>query len=125
MKKIIIKSDKVSLPAELFDTPTANTIYNMLPIKGMASDWGEEIYFDVYRQIELEDDAREDVEVGELGYWPVGSAFCIFYGRTPISDNNKPKAYSPVNVFGKIIGDATLFRQVEPGEIISVEKFEG
>ena len=124
MKRINIKTDTVSLEAEIYDTPTGNKIFNILPLKGMASVWGEEVYFDIEIKIDMEEDARDEVEVGELGYWPVGTAFCIFFGHTPVSDNDKPQAYSPVNVFGKIIGDATVLRSVEPGDIIDIEAKE-
>ena len=59
---------------------------------------------------------------GELGYWPVGNAFCIFFGPTPISTGNEIKPASAVNIFGKIIGDATVFKQVASGTPVRVEK---
>ena len=66
------------------------------------------------------DDAVAEVEVGTLAYWPPGSAFCIFWGPTPVSTSDKPKAYSPVNILGEIIGDATLFQSIKPGQIVTV-----
>jgi len=60
------------------------------------------------------------VAVGDLGYWPTGSAFCIFFGPTPVSQDDEPRAYSPVNVFGKILGNAQVFRQVGSGSSIRV-----
>ena len=68
----------------------------------------------------MEPEAKEIVAVGDLGYWPTGSAFCIFFGPTPVSQNDMPRAYSPVNVFGKILGDAQVFRQVSSGSSIRV-----
>jgi len=68
----------------------------------------------------LENDARPEVEVGDLGYWPSGPAFCIFFGPTPVSRDEKPRAYSPVNIFGRIIGDSTLFKTVSNGSNIRV-----
>ena len=104
---IQIEVSRLVLQAELYDTPTARGILKALPIDGQANVWGEEIYFEIPPQLELEAGAREEVQVGELGYWPVGNAFCIFFGPTPVSQGDQPRAYSPVNVFGKIIGDST------------------
>jgi hypothetical protein len=72
--------------------------------------------------IAKESDARADVEVGELGYWPVGHAFCIFFGPTPVSSGAKPRAASPVNIFGQIIGDATQLRIVPDGAKVLVKR---
>lgn len=115
MSHIIITAGPVTLEAELNDSPTAQAIWDALPITGRANTWGDEIYFEIPVKAEQEPDARQDVEVGELGYWPVGRAFCIFFGPTPVSTGLKPRAYSPVNVVGCVLGDATAFRQVPDG----------
>lgn len=120
MGKIKIEVEDLSLEAELNETPTAQKILNILPIEGSANVWGEEIYFDIPLTAELEPDAREDVEVGDLGYWPVGPAFCIFFGPTPVSSGDTPRAYSPVNVFGKVVGDAKQFKTVASGAKIRI-----
>jgi len=67
-------------------------------------------------------DARQEVGIGDLGFWPAGDAFCIFFGPTPVSTSEIPKAYSPVNVFGHILGDATELRKVSSGDEIKVTK---
>jgi hypothetical protein len=127
MEKIIIEIENLAVPAELKDTPTAQKILKLLPIEDRANVWGEEIYFDIALQAELEPDASEEVQVGDLGYWPAGPAFCIFFGPTPVSRGNQPRAYSPVNVFGHVRGDAGQFKAVKAGAKISVtiaeEKF--
>jgi len=104
------------MPAELNDNPTARQIWEALPIEGRANLWGDEIYFSIPVDADQEADARTDVDVGELGYWPVGSAFCIFFGPTPASSGNRPRAASPVNILGNVVGDATQFRRVKNGE---------
>jgi len=71
-----------------------------------------------------EKDARDLVAVGELGYWPPGSAFCIFFGRTPASTDERPRAASPVNILGKIQGDATVFKAVSSGTRVTLDKAE-
>jgi len=116
MNKIVIQAGGVSMPAELNDSPTARQIWEALPIEGHANLWGDEIYFSIPVDADQEADARTDVDVGELGYWPVGTAFCIFFGPTPASSGNRPRAASPVNILGNVVGDATQFRRVKNGE---------
>lgn len=120
MKKIKIHVNGMILEAELKDTPTAEMILNSLPLEEHANVWGEEIYFMIPMQLDLEADAREEMEIGDMAYWPSGPAFCIFFGPTPVSTNEKPRAYSPVNVFGKIIGDSTILKNVPQGAVIKV-----
>lgn len=122
MPKIIIEVGDLRQEAELNDSKTAQEIYDNLPLDGSVNVWGEEIYFDVKVKLGLEPDARADVEVGELGYWPSGPAFCVFFGPTPSSTGHKPRAYSPVNVFGHVLGDAARLKSVKDGERIRVKK---
>lgn len=122
MNTIRIKVEDVSLQAEIFDTLTGKAILEALPLNGRANVWGEEIYFDIPVSLVPEPDAREEVAVGELGYWPMGGAFCIFFGPTPVSRGDAPRAYSPVNVFGRVLGDAKVFLGVPDGAMIRVEK---
>jgi hypothetical protein len=124
MKAITIRAGNITMSAELNDKPTAVKVWEALPIEGRGSRWGDEIYFEIPVAAGQEADAREDVEVGELGYWPVGSAFCIFFGPTPVSSGSQPRAYSPVNILGKVKGNATLFRQVKSGEKVVLERAE-
>jgi hypothetical protein len=65
--------------------------------------WGDEVYFDIPVEMGLEPDARAEVEVGELGYWPTGNAFCIFFGSTPASSGDTPVAASRVNILGRVL----------------------
>ena len=83
---------------------------------------GGEVYFNI--PIRLEEDGKgiEEVEVGDLAFWSLGSAFCIFFGRTPVSISEKPRAYSPVNVFGKIEGDVSALKNVESQSVIQIDK---
>ncbi len=121
MTCIKIIAGSVELKAELNDSPAALAIATALPIEGSANTWGDEIYFNIPVAREQDEDARADVDVGELGYWPVGQTFCIFFGPTPVSTDDKPRAASPVNIIGKVIGDATLFRSVRGGEKVRLE----
>ena len=125
MAKIMIEVESISMEAELLDTPTAQAIMQALPMEGSANVWGDEIYFDIPLSIDQEPDASQDVDVGDLGYWPVGPAFCIFFGPTPVSTGDQPRAYSPVNVFGRVLGDPQLFRSVPGGATITITSAEG
>jgi len=124
MNLITISAGDISISAELNNSPTAEEIWRALPIKGTANTWGDEIYFEIPVIINEEPDARADVEVGDLGYWPSGHAFCIFFGPTPVSSDEKPRAASPVNIFGRVVGDVTQFRNVRSGARVSVSRSE-
>jgi hypothetical protein len=122
MKRIVISAGNVLMEAELNESPTARKVWDALPIEGRANTWGDEIYFEIPVSARQEPDAREDVAVGELGYWPVGSAFCIFFGPTPVSVGVEPRAYSPVNILGRVDGDAVRFREVRSGTAVRIER---
>jgi hypothetical protein len=122
MYNIKITAGTLSVDAGLNESPTAKQVWHALPIEGAVTTWGDEIYFEIPVQADQEPDARAEVEVGELGYWPVGRAFCIFFGPTPVSTSDQPRAYSPVNVLGRVLGDATQFRAVRSGTQIRIER---
>jgi hypothetical protein len=122
MKKLSIAINDIELKANLLDTPTADAIYNILPIEGKANIWGDEIYFEIPIHLGEEAEAKEEVEVGDLAFWPIGSAFCIFFGRTPVSTGNKPRAFSPVNIFGRIEGNLDVLKGIGLGNIIRIKK---
>ena len=124
MEKINISVENLSIEAEMFETPTARKMIEALPLEGSVSVWGEEIYFNIKLYLELEPDAREDVPVGALAYWPAGPAFCIFFGPTPVSTGDQPRAYSPVNVFGRVSGDSGQFKTVSDGAVIKITRAE-
>jgi len=121
---IIFKSANIELAGELYDTPTAQKVWDVLPHKTPIKTWGEEIYFDIPVTLPQEPDARANVEVGEIGYWPVGKSFCIFWGRTPASKDEQPVAASPVNIIGKVLGDATILNDVDDGAEVILERLE-
>ena len=123
MKKIRITAGNVQALANLHQTKTAEEIWRILPIQGIVNTWGDEIYFSIPLKLE-EENSKEIVEIGDLGYWPPGSAFCIFFGKTPVSKGDEIRPASPVNVFGKIIGDPTVFKNIKSGTKILVEKEE-
>jgi len=121
MPKVIkITAGKVSAEADLDDSATAEAIWKALPIKGRANTWGDEIYFSIPVRVSSEN-AKEVVEKGDLGYWPPGSAFCIFFGPTPASRGSEIRPASAVNVFGKVRGDAAVFKVAKDGDSVTIE----
>jgi len=100
------------LTASLNDSTTAAAIEKALPLQGVANRWGDEIYFTIPVHVAEAPDARQDMAAGELGYWPVGAAFCIFFGPTPVSTSSLPRAYSNVNPFGRIEEDEAVVRSI-------------
>jgi hypothetical protein len=123
-KKIKITCGSVILAAELNDTATARAVADALPITGSVNRWGEEVYFDIPVKMKLEAGARADVEIGEIGYWPTGSAFCVFFGPTPMSKSDQPRAASPVNIIGNVTGDAKKLSSTRDGEKIVISADE-
>lgn len=121
-RTIRITAGKVSAEAVLNDSPTATKIWEALPLEARGNTWGAEIYFSIPVEATQEKDAREVVAVGELGYWPPGTAFCIFFGRTPASTDDRPRAASAVNIIGKVRGDATAFQAVASGTRVRLER---
>jgi len=120
--RVEIVSKGICLKATLHKNATAEQIAAILPIEGNANRWGDEIYFEIPLQIDLSDDAVAEVEVGTMAYWPTGSALCLFFGPTPVSKGDQPRAYSPVNPFGKIDGDASALRNVPNGATVTIRK---
>jgi hypothetical protein len=118
---IKITAGTVSAQATLNDSRTARSIWDALPIEAKAQTWGDEIYFAIGVD-EAEDSAKAVVELGDLGYWPPGHAFCIFFGPTPASQGNEIRPASPVNVVGRVTGDATTFKRVKSGARVVIER---
>jgi len=110
--RIAIQIGTLSMEAELNDTSTAQQIAAVLPLRSPFNTWGDEIYFSIPINAALDDSAQEVVELGALGYWPPGKAFCIFFGQTPASQPGKIMPASAVNVIGEVLGDATQFKTV-------------
>ena len=121
-RRIRITAGQVSATAVLHQTPTADAIWSALPIEARANTWGDEIYFSIPVKAALEKDAREVVQLGDLGYWPPGTAFCIFFGPTPTSHGNEIRPASAVNIVGKVQGDPKAFKQVASGAKIVIER---
>ena len=122
MRKILITISNLSVSAELNSSISADKIWEALPLSGSVNVWGDEIYFEIPVSLKEVSDAQQEVEVGTLAYWPPGSALCVFFGKTPVSTSDKPKAYSPVNILGLVDGDSKVFKIVEAGDQIVIDK---
>ncbi len=120
-RKIRITVGKITADAVLNDTKTAAAVWDALPLSIPGQTWGDEIYFGIPVKAKREN-ASEIVEKGDLAYWPPGSAFCIFYGPTPASHGDEIRAASPVTVFGRVLGDPTVFKPARSGTTVRVER---
>ncbi len=121
--RIRITAGGLEVSATLNETNTSQAIAEALPIEASANTWGDEIYFGIPVEAGLEQ-GQEIVELGDLGYWPPGRAFCIFFGLTPASRGDEIRPASAVTVIGRVEGNATVFKQVRSGEAITIEMEE-
>ena len=119
---IRITAKDIKVKAALNDSATARAIAEILPIQAEASRWGKEIYFSIPVKHPLEEDARQVVRAGELGYWPSGDAFCMFFGPTPASQGDEIRAASPVNIIGTFTADFEQLDSVPDGATVRIEK---
>jgi hypothetical protein len=120
-RRVRITAGAITAEAVLDDSATATAIWSSLPLAAPAETWGDEIYFAIPVTAQPED-PRATVEMGDLGYWPPGSALCIFFGPTPASRGAEIRPASPVNVFGRVVGDARTFKKVRSGTTVRVER---
>jgi len=120
-RAIRITAGQVAAVAQLNDSKTASAIWDALPLEAKAETWGDEIYFGIPVRAEA-DGAKEVVGLGDLAYWPPGHAFCIFFGPTPASRGNEIRPASPVNVVGRVSGDATVFKKIRAGTRVTLER---
>lgn len=122
-KKIKITAGDVSMEAQLNDSNTAELIWKALPIEARGNTWGDEIYFSIPVKTGSEN-PQEVVELGDIAYWPPGTAFCIFFGPTPASSGNEIRPASVVNVVGKLSGNPKDFKKVRSGAQVTLERVE-
>jgi hypothetical protein len=101
-------------------TPTIEALLTAVPFSSIANTWGDEVYFNAPFHAELERDARAEVEIGDVAFWPDGDAIAIFFGRTPASVDDKPRAYSPCNLIGTLDGDISDLKRVNSGDSLEI-----
>lgn len=122
MRKARITEGDASLDIVLKDTPTADAIWDALPVSSVASTWGEEVYFSVPVSQPREDDARDLLEMGEIAFWPDGDAIAVVFGRTPISGPGEMRLASASNIWALADGDPTVMRSMRRGDSVRVER---
>ncbi len=111
----------VELKGQLKDTNCAEVFEEMLPMEKAFQTWGNEFYFPIAVEMELDETARTEVEVGTLAYWPPGKAIALFFGETPDSTTKKPVAASDVNVIGSV-EESEKLKDVKDEGKIRIEK---
>ena len=124
MRRIKLSFDGIQLEAELLDTPTADAIWNALPIASSVSAWGDEVYFDCGVTCDEEDNARALVTAGEIAYWPPGDAIAIGFGTTPVSRGDEIRLASPANIWANALGDVTQLKSVAAGSQVEISRTE-
>lgn len=122
MRRIKMTIGPVMLEAELFDTPTAEAVWNALPFTSSAQTWGEEVYFSTPVKVKLESDARDVVQPGELAFWVEGVSIAIGFGRTPIARGDEIRLAAKTNIWARAVGDVKQLKPVKAGAPIKVEK---
>ena len=115
-----IKVAEIDIECTLNRTITSLALLELLPITASTSTWGNEIYFPIGLGAEIKPASSDVVESGAIAYWPLGDAFCIFYGKTPASTPDEIRAASPVTLLGTVNGDETVFKSIRSGEEITI-----
>jgi hypothetical protein len=122
MKNIFFTINNLKFKGYLNDSQAASEIYDNLPVESDLSVWGKEIYFNLGFKV-ASDSATMELAIGDIGYWPQGKSLCIFFGPTPLSEEeDKPIPASPVVVVGKIDSAVSGLDEVELGDKIVVKK---
>lgn len=121
-RRVIIEAGDIKGEAILAESDAATAIWDSLPAESTCNTWGDEIYFDIVTSLPLDETAKEVVDTGDLGYWPQGTALCIFFGPTPASRGDEIRAASAVNIVGRIVGDPTMFKGVFPGAKVTIKR---
>ncbi len=118
--KICIK--EIEIICELLNTKTADLIWNKLPIKKKLKTWGKEIYFSCEINVDLEDNAKSIISLGEIVYWPDGKFIAIGFGPTPISIKNEIRLAADCNIWGKTKDSLSGLDAVNNDELIEIIK---
>ena len=122
MRRVRFVFNGVELAAELLETPTADAIWEALPVESSVSTWGDEVYFDCGVSVDEADDARVLVSAGEIAYWPPGDAIAIASGPTPVSGHGEIRLASAANVWANAVGDVKALKSVRAGSRVRVER---
>ena len=118
-QRIFIKAGDIIVEGVLNDSPVAKLILEKLPIESSGNLWGNEIYFSIPVSTELDENLSDKVELGDIGYWSIGKAFCIFFGPTPLSENdNEIVPAGEVNIIGRLTDDPKKLQDFKDGDFV-------
>ena len=112
--RILIEAAGLDLTAALNDSATSGLLWQALPLESPAQTWGAEVYFSVPVQCG-EENPQATVIPGAVGYWPPGTAVCLFFGQQPVS---------PVNLVGALEGEPRVLEAVRDGHAVRLERIE-
>ena len=102
------------------DEKAVEKLVDKAPFRSRVNRWGDEIYFELPVRLGLKGE-RVEMEVGEIAYWPPGNALCLFFGPTPVSKGDEPRAYSPAKPLGRVLEGLEKLREVRDGEEVEVK----
>ncbi len=122
MTSIVIESGKVRIDVWLNNSQAAKELAEKLPIESKANLWGEEIYFYIKPRLTQDKDAKQEMRVGDFAYWPPGPGLCLFFGKTPVSKGNEPRAANPVTVIGQVVSNIEDLKKIKSNDKILVRK---
>lgn len=122
MNSINLKFSNYTLNIKLRSTNTANAIKNILPFKSIVKTWGDEIYFEIpiEKNIDLESDAKDVINLGEVAYWIDGKSIAIGYGKTPISQNNEIRLAAKTNIWGDAVINIKELNKIKDGDEVII-----
>ena len=122
MNSINLKFSNYTLNIKLRSTNTANAIKNILPFKSIVKTWGDEIYFEIpiKKNLDLESDAKDVINLGEIAYWIDGKCIAIGYGKTPISQNNEIRLATKTNIWGDAVINIKELSKIKDGDEVII-----
>ena len=122
MNSIKLKFSNYTLNIKLRSTNTANAIKNILPFKSIVKTWGDEIYFEIpiEKNIDLESDAKDVITLGEIAYWIDGKCIAIGYGKTPISQDNEIRLAAKTNIWGDAVINIKELSKIKDGDEVII-----
>jgi uncharacterized protein len=122
---IEIRAGRAVIRARLLDTPTADRIWQALPIFSSVEVWGQEIHFETEVESGRERAARVLATLGDIAWIPEQDWISIIYGPTPTSRPGEFRLWSPANIWARALDDVAALRAARPGETVSVQRVEG
>jgi uncharacterized protein len=119
-RRIVIGAGRVKVRAQLLDTPTADRLWQALPLHSTAEVWGACIHFETHAESGRERNARQLAGPGEIFFWVEDDRVVIPFGPTPISRAGEVRLPRPCNLWARALDDVGVLKAVRPGERVSV-----